>query len=122
MNLFICGSELFGDAEQIRAAMENFYYVNGNLPADLRVATRGLLGVDAIVVTWCKRTGVPLSEYILAKREVPSLRDTRALTTFLPAQVLAFDAGPESEDLLAYAKEAGIKIVNVPLAQQHKVV
>lgn len=118
MKIIVCGGRDFDDYELVCDALDDFVLEkcpNGSIDLDL-VIQGGADGADELAADWAKARGVPCLEVPADWRKHGSaagpIRNAKMLA-YLPDCVIAFPGGKGTADMVAKARQAGVRVEEI---------
>lgn len=123
MRVLVCGGRDYNDRETLFAKMDELYYAY-----DRRFSTLidgGANGADALAHQWAGRAGLSTERYRADwkthGRAAGPIRNKRMLDEGKPDLVVAFPGGRGTANMVAQARAAGVKVIEIGGARdEHK--
>lgn len=114
MNILVCGGRNYNDAFTVGA------YLGGlaKQVAITRIITGGAPGADKLAELWARSRGIDVDIYKADWKRLGAaagpIRNQLMLDKGAPSAVVAFPGGTGTADMVRRAKDAGVKVYEVP--------
>ena len=109
MKVIVCGGRDYNDREAVFAALDK---AHAKRPFDM-VIQGGAQGADRLAAMWADARGVISAQVDAlwdAHGKAAGPRRNRAMLALFPDGVIAFPGGRGTADMIAAAREAGVKV------------
>ncbi len=113
MKAIVCGGRTFRDWPLLSAKLDA---IHAETPLD-RVATGAAPGADTLADTWARSRGIRVERYYALwqthGKAAGPIRNQKMLNDEQPDMVIAFPGGPGTANMVALAKAANVKLIEV---------
>lgn len=110
MRVLVCGGRNFRDAALLTTTLDTIHAIT----SISCVVEGGAKGADALAAQWARANEIPLvtvaADWAVYGKAAGVIRNSRMLTVWKPALVVAFPGGAGTAHMVRIAREAGVEV------------
>ena len=115
MRALVCGGRQYDDYNHVCEVLDSFADPRGRT---ITLVIHGAaLGADSLAAQWADARNIPAcafpADWRTHGRAAGPIRNARMLAEGRPDVVIAFPGGPGTSDMMAKARRAGVRVVQV---------